>query len=114
MVQAPANPVAIPSAQPALTHASVPNVTQLSSSGVPYTGPYQPVQFSPGPSTSQKEQSLPQRPGQQECQYYMKTGVCKYGSSCRYHHPLEVVAEKADVVVLSPIGLPLRPVCIFL
>ncbi|KAE8679936.1 ERF086 protein [Hibiscus syriacus] len=38
----------------------------------------------------------------------MKTGCCKYGSSCRYHHPPEVFAPKADVI-LSPLGLPLRP-----
>ncbi|KAE8660139.1 Zinc finger CCCH domain-containing protein 58 [Hibiscus syriacus] len=84
-------------------------VTPLSPSAPAYTRSYQPVPPSAGPSSSiQKEQSFPDIPGQPECQYYMKTGDCKYGSSCKYHHPPEVLAPKADVV-LSPLGLPLRP-----
>ncbi|KAL7088394.1 hypothetical protein ACP275_13G124900 [Erythranthe tilingii] len=31
----------------------------------------------------------PQRPGQLECDYYMKTGICKFGITCKFHHPLD-------------------------
>ncbi|KAF9600001.1 hypothetical protein IFM89_002474 [Coptis chinensis] len=49
---------------------------------------------------------FPERPGQQECQYYVKTGDCKFKSSCRYHHPKARVSKSPN---LSPLGLPLRP-----
>jgi hypothetical protein len=25
--------------------------------------------------------------GEKECSYYMKTGQCKFGSTCKFHHP---------------------------
>lgn len=59
------------------------------------------------PSVGQKE-SFPERYGQPDCQYYMKTGDCKFGTTCKYHHPKERVAQ-SPTCVLSPIGLPLRP-----
>lgn len=31
---------------------------------------------------------LPQRPDEPNCIYFLKNGRCKYGSTCRYHHPL--------------------------
>ncbi|PHT52801.1 Zinc finger CCCH domain-containing protein 37 [Capsicum baccatum] len=57
----------------------------------------------------------PQRPGQIECDFYMKTGECKYGERCKFHHPLDrsapVVSAK-DVqqpnVKLTLAGLPRR------
>ncbi|XWS14042.1 hypothetical protein CRYUN_Cryun36dG0089800 [Craigia yunnanensis] len=98
-----------PGNQPTIGSSSIFGVKPLSPSAPAYTGSYQPVSSSIGPISSiQKEQSFPERPGQPECQYYMKTGDCKYGSSCRYHHPSEVISPKADVI-LSPLGLPLRP-----
>jgi len=30
---------------------------------------------------------LPRRPGMEVCMYYMKTGDCKYGASCKWDHP---------------------------
>ncbi|XWS58828.1 hypothetical protein CRYUN_Cryun08bG0067400 [Craigia yunnanensis] len=63
----------------------------------------------------QRENVYPERPGQPECQFYMKTGDCKFGAVCRFHHPRERVLPAPDCV-LSPIGLPLRPgepLCIF-
>jgi len=33
-------------------------------------------------------QSLPQRPDEPNCIFFLKNGRCKYGSTCRYHHPL--------------------------
>ncbi|KAM7491562.1 hypothetical protein LguiA_034483 [Lonicera macranthoides] len=56
----------------------------------------------------QRENVFPERPGQPECQFYMKTGDCKFGAVCRFHHPRERLIPAPDCV-LSPIGLPLRP-----
>lgn len=63
----------------------------------------------------QRENVFPERPGQPECQYYMKTGDCKFGAVCRFHHPRERLLPAPDCL-LSPLGLPLRPgepLCIF-
>lgn len=57
----------------------------------------------------QRENIFPERPGQPECQFYMKTGDCKFGAVCRFHHPHERLIPAPDCV-LSPMGLPLRPV----
>ncbi|KFK38099.1 hypothetical protein AALP_AA3G069300 [Arabis alpina] len=93
-----------PGTQPSMGSSSVYGITPLSPSATAYTGTYQ-----SGPSSNTpKEQSFPQRPDQPECQYFMRTGDCKFGSSCRYHHPLDAVPPKTGIV-LSSIGLPLRP-----
>ncbi|XP_058093329.1 zinc finger CCCH domain-containing protein ZFN-like isoform X2 [Magnolia sinica] len=63
----------------------------------------------------QRENVFPERPDQPECQFYMKTGDCKFGAVCRFHHPRERLIP-APNCVLSPMGLPLRPgepLCIF-
>ncbi|KAI4302044.1 hypothetical protein L6164_035263 [Bauhinia variegata] len=63
----------------------------------------------------QRDNIFPERPGQPECQFYMKTGDCKFGAVCRFHHPPERMIPAPDCV-LSPIGLPLRPgepLCVF-
>lgn len=71
-----------------------------------FAGPFSTLPSSTGPlSSSQKD--FPDRPGQLECQYYLKTGDCKFGSSCKYHHPPEWALPKTNCV-LSPLGLPLR------
>lgn len=59
-----------------------------------------------------KVEEFPERPGQSECQYFMKFGYCKFKSACRYHHPKNRVS-KPTACVLSPMGLPLRPVSKF-
>ncbi|XP_062175061.1 zinc finger CCCH domain-containing protein 58 [Alnus glutinosa] len=101
---APISPVPSPSTQSA---GQFYGITHLPPHA--YTGNYQPLPSSARPSSSsQKEHSFPERPGQPECQYYMRTGDCKFGSSCKYHHPAELIAPKTNVV-LSPSGLPLRP-----
>ncbi|KAH9602555.1 hypothetical protein KSS87_010635 [Heliosperma pusillum] len=48
--------------------------------------------------------SYPQRPGQTECDFYMKTGVCKYGESCKFHHPI----DRSAPVKFTLAGLPRR------
>nr|GMD65758.1 zinc finger CCCH domain-containing protein 34 [Ipomoea batatas]GMD72205.1 zinc finger CCCH domain-containing protein 34 [Ipomoea batatas]GME05419.1 zinc finger CCCH domain-containing protein 34 [Ipomoea batatas] len=106
---APVSPAASPSTQSAAGAGQFYGLTPLSPSAPPYSGVYMYAGSAPGPSrVSQREHAFPERPGEPECQYYMKTGDCKYGSSCRYHHPPEWSASKANFV-LSPIGLPLRP-----
>ncbi|KAM0007326.1 putative transcription factor C3H family [Helianthus debilis subsp. tardiflorus] len=56
---------------------------------------------------------FPERPGEPECQYYMRTGNCAFGVVCRFHHPRERIIPVPDCA-LSPMGLPLRPpLCIF-
>ncbi|XVE78386.1 hypothetical protein DITRI_Ditri13aG0140700 [Diplodiscus trichospermus] len=31
--------------------------------------------------------SYPDRPGEPDCSYYLRTGLCGYGSNCRFNHP---------------------------
>ncbi|XP_039141937.1 zinc finger CCCH domain-containing protein ZFN-like [Dioscorea cayenensis subsp. rotundata] len=59
-------------------------------------------------SGSSNQPYFPERPDQPECQYYMKTGSCKYGTSCKYNHPKERNISLANYTV-GPHGLPLRP-----
>ncbi|XP_050223430.1 zinc finger CCCH domain-containing protein 43 [Mercurialis annua] len=51
---------------------------------------------------------FPERPGQPECSFYMKTGDCKFKSNCKYHHPRNH-SSKSPPCTLSDKGLPLRP-----
>ncbi|XP_075490175.1 zinc finger CCCH domain-containing protein 67-like isoform X1 [Primulina tabacum] len=52
----------------------------------------------------------PERPGEPECSYFLKTGDCKYKSSCKYHHPKNRTSKaKTNSYVLNDKGLPLRP-----
>jgi len=32
----------------------------------------------------------PDRPGEPDCVYYLRTGMCGYGSNCRYNHPANI------------------------
>ncbi|XP_077223782.1 zinc finger CCCH domain-containing protein 32-like isoform X2 [Tasmannia lanceolata] len=77
--------------------------------GPAYPGPSLPFSSPAGlSSSSQRENTFPERPNQPECQFYMKTGDCKFGSSCRYHHPPEWVVQKENYA-LNSMGLPSRP-----
>ncbi len=49
------------------------------------------------------QEEFPQRPGQPPCSFYLKTGTCKYGKDCRFHHPKEGRVRKNSA------GLPIRP-----
>ncbi|GAV90268.1 zf-CCCH domain-containing protein [Cephalotus follicularis] len=51
---------------------------------------------------------FPERPGQPECSYYLKTGDCKFKSNCKYHHP-RIRFPRSTPCALSDKGLPLRP-----
>ncbi|CAH2041986.1 unnamed protein product [Thlaspi arvense] len=101
--------LASPSTPSTVGAAPIYGLTQLSPSTPTYTGAYLPLPTIPDSSSSSlKEQKFPERPGQPECQYYMKTGDCKFGSSCKYHHPREWSTAYLNYF-LSPMGLPIRP-----
>lgn len=51
---------------------------------------------------------FPERPGQPECEFFMKTGNCKYKSACRYHHPMNRLSTSSPCPYNEK-GLPLRP-----
>ena len=65
-----------------------------------------------GVYTVQGENIFPERPDQPECQFYMKTGDCKFGAVCKFHHPKERLVP-APNCALNSLGLPLRPVRFF-
>ncbi|OMO95002.1 hypothetical protein CCACVL1_05646 [Corchorus capsularis] len=50
----------------------------------------------------------PERAGEPECPYFMKTGYCKYKAACKFHHP-KTRSLKPPAVMFSRAGLPLRP-----
>lgn len=45
-------------------------------------------------------------------QYYLKTGTCKFGATCKFHHPRDK-AGIAGRVALNILGYPLRPVRVY-
>ncbi|OIW18300.1 hypothetical protein TanjilG_31440 [Lupinus angustifolius] len=51
---------------------------------------------------------FPERPGEPECSYFLKTGDCKFKSNCKFHHPKNRTA-RLPPCILSDKGLPLRP-----
>ena len=75
-------------------------LSQLGSSSPALRGAYSHLPLS---ASIVQEQKFPQRPGQPDCKYYMRSGDCKYGPSCRYNHT-------ESNCVLNPLRLPLRPV----
>jgi len=42
---------------------------------------------------AQTVQILPQRPNEPNCIYFLRNGRCKYGATCKFHHPLEAVSR---------------------
>ncbi|WVZ71765.1 hypothetical protein U9M48_020309 [Paspalum notatum var. saurae] len=86
---------------------------QGGTSAVNYGSHYAQLYSSAGNSSSNvPEYAFPERPGQPECEHYMKTGTCKYGAACKYNHPQYFSGQKPNCA-LSPLGLPLRPVSRF-
>ncbi|KAJ1286812.1 hypothetical protein BS78_03G380800 [Paspalum vaginatum] len=70
--------------------------------------PYRSSSFPVPQYALQRDNVFPERPDQPECQYYMKTGDCKFGAVCKFHHPRVRSLPPPDCV-LSPAGLPIRP-----
>ncbi|XP_020673563.2 zinc finger CCCH domain-containing protein ZFN-like [Dendrobium catenatum] len=52
--------------------------------------------------------SFPVRPDEPDCPFFAKTGSCKFGSRCRFNHPIGQITLTSNCE-LSPMGLPLRP-----
>lgn len=46
------------------------------------------------PNGQMMVQFLPQRPDEPDCIYFLKNGRCKYGATCRYHHPMHPQARR--------------------
>ncbi|KAK4770915.1 hypothetical protein SAY87_031447 [Trapa incisa] len=106
--QATVSSAASLSAQPTGGSSSLYGMAQLSPSVPAFLGPYQPPFSTLAASSGSQKEEYPLKPVQIECQHFMKTGDCKYGSSCRYHHPPNLSIQETSVI-LSPMGLPLRP-----
>ncbi|XP_075516314.1 zinc finger CCCH domain-containing protein 32-like [Primulina tabacum] len=108
------SPVPTSNTQPTIGLSPMIGIMPLSTSASEFSGSYAPISSATGhSSSSQKENALPDRPSQPECQYYMRTGDCKYGTTCKYHHPPDWSALRSGSL-LSPMGLPSRsgaPVC---
>lgn len=41
-------------------------------------------------------QFLPQRPDESDCIFFLKNGCCKYGATCRYHHPMNYHQRRVE------------------
>ncbi|PWA87058.1 floral homeotic protein (HUA1) [Artemisia annua] len=57
---------------------------------------------------------LPERPGKQVCPLFLVLNKCKYGQTCRFHHPKEKVASLSDLENTEGSELrkrPLKPLC---
>lgn len=60
--------------------------------------------------------AYPQRPGETVCDFYMKTGFCKFSEKCKFHHPVDRSASapvastepRQKSVTLTLAGLPRR------
>ena len=42
-------------------------------------------------SSSSSVQVLPQRPTETNCIFFLRNGRCKYGATCKFHHPLDAI-----------------------
>ncbi|CAO2208684.1 unnamed protein product [Urochloa humidicola] len=58
------------------------------------------------PAEAHNPKGLPIRPGEVDCSFYMKTGSCKYGSTCRFNHPHRPVV---DVTMMAPLAQTTLP-----
>uniref|UniRef100_A0A1J3H922 Zinc finger CCCH domain-containing protein 26 n=1 Tax=Noccaea caerulescens TaxID=107243 RepID=A0A1J3H922_NOCCA len=41
----------------------------------------------------EQSSQYPDRPGERDCQFFLRTGQCGYGNSCRYNHPLTYLPQ---------------------
>uniref|UniRef100_A0A1D1Z012 Zinc finger CCCH domain-containing protein 37 n=1 Tax=Anthurium amnicola TaxID=1678845 RepID=A0A1D1Z012_9ARAE len=56
-------------------------------------------------------ESLPERSGEQDCPYFMKTQRCKFGVRCKFNHPKENISGMTDISILPE--RPSEPICSF-
>lgn len=50
-------------------------------------------------AASSSVQVLPQRPTEPNCIYFLRNGKCKYGATCKFHHPLDAINRNNQVQV---------------
>lgn len=51
----------------------------------------------------------PIREGEPDCSYYIRTGLCRYGTTCRFNHPQNRKLVKSTVRLHSLFGrLPMH------
>jgi len=47
---------------------------------------------------------LPVRPGVNDCSFFLKTGMCKYGETCRWNHPSDKQSQEPNNRYVKPEG----------
>lgn len=47
-------------------------------------------------------QVLPQRPSEPNCIYFLRNGKCKYGATCKFHHPLDALNRGSNACYVAP------------
>ncbi|XP_051125910.1 zinc finger CCCH domain-containing protein 37-like isoform X2 [Andrographis paniculata] len=75
---------------------------QLAGGENPMPGDAKPVQPTSTPASLHNSKGLPIRPGEEDCPFYIKTGSCKYGATCRYNHPDRYAVGVAPTLLTSP------------
>ena len=60
------------------------------------------TQFGQHPCSVHALEAFPQRPGQTLCDFYVRTGFCKFQQACKFDHPVEFAVK------VNSLGLPLR------
>ena len=60
------------------------------------------TQLGQHPCSAHAPEAFPQRPGQMLCDFYVRTGFCKFQQACKYDHPVEFAVK------VNSLGLPLR------
>ncbi|KAL4559420.1 hypothetical protein LXL04_031558 [Taraxacum kok-saghyz] len=65
------------------------------------------VDMAGGAARSAGGGAYPERPGEPPCQYYLRTGTCKFGASCKFNHPRHAGGSLSNVP-LNTYGYPLR------
>ncbi|KAH7293711.1 hypothetical protein KP509_28G038200 [Ceratopteris richardii] len=58
--------------------------------------------------TMSENSTYPERPGQPQCKYFIRTGNCKFGAYCKYDHPKRKIFASANCSI-NPMGFPQRP-----
>ena len=53
----------------------------------------------------------PIRPGQPNCNFYMRTGSCAFGPTCKFNHPLPQLKEVGRPFNACQNGLIMLPLC---
>lgn len=63
----------------------------------PQIQPRQP-QFQPIAQIPQQQGQHPSRPGQPPCNFFLKSGACKFGATCKFDHPVTRAAAPVQFV----------------